>query len=112
MDEDQAPSKRTHPSLTPPPLFIQLSGNMLLLLLLQLYFAGQYQLCKTFPKGQSCHVGESRCSFPHYREEIQFWQLDRNGDFDIDLFVKQQRELLRTGTHDVFIAHVLHMQKK
>lgn len=58
---------------------------------------GKYMLCKTYPNGQSCKIGENRCSFPHFKEEIQFWILDRNDQFDIETFIATQRTNLRQG---------------
>ena len=64
----------------------------------QRHFAGKFIICNTFPAGRSCRVGEGRCSFAHFREEVQFWILDRNGHFDIEQFIMTQSDNLLQGT--------------
>ena len=58
---------------------------------------GKYMLCKNFTTGQPCKVGEMKCTFAHYQEEIHLWTLDRDGHLDIVEFMNAQKELLRTG---------------
>lgn len=61
-------------------------------------FSGRYKLCQQFVAGQPCRVAEAQCSFGHYQEELDLWEMDRQGQVNLAEFIDDQQEKLKTGT--------------
>ncbi|XP_064619080.1 3'-5' exoribonuclease HELZ2-like [Lineus longissimus] len=54
-------------------------------------FHGHYQLCRNFTKGRPCCLSERLCSFAHHLCEQQLWNMEKNGQFNINEFIKTNR---------------------
>ena len=63
-------------------------------------FNGQYKLCRHFtgPLPTMCTVGEENCSFSHNSVEQILWTREKEGTFNIQEFILQQRH----GGHQGF----------
>ncbi|XP_041364208.1 uncharacterized protein LOC121379626 [Gigantopelta aegis] len=51
-----------------------------------------YKICFHFTAGEPCSLGEEKCTFPHHVTEKRLWEMDRNGEFNIQSFI---REIMR-----------------
>ena len=49
----------------------------------QTTFGGKFKLCQQYQAGLPCKIGETNCTFAHSETEIDFWNLDRSGHFNV-----------------------------
>ncbi|XP_041364211.1 zinc finger CCCH domain-containing protein 7B-like [Gigantopelta aegis] len=48
-----------------------------------------YKICFHFTAGEPCSFGEEKCTFPHHVAEKRLWEMDRNGEFNIQSFIRE-----------------------
>ena len=49
------------------------------------------QMCQQFVSSQPCKIGEQRCTFPHNKNEMNLWYMERDGEFSLTHFMDELR---------------------
>ncbi|KAL8623914.1 hypothetical protein ACOMHN_054255 [Nucella lapillus] len=52
----------------------------------------EFKMCQQFVNSLSCKIGEHRCTFPHNKNEMNLWYLEREGSFSHVNFMEELRK--------------------
>lgn len=68
---------------------------------------GKYRLCQQYQEGNPCQIGEAKCTFCHSYEEMEFWEHDRDGSFNIQDFIGQKQMAAMTASRGMFYSDLV-----
>ncbi|XP_070186287.1 3'-5' exoribonuclease HELZ2-like isoform X2 [Littorina saxatilis] len=51
-----------------------------------------FKMCQQFANSLPCRIGEHRCTFPHNRQEMDLWYMERDGEFSVTHFIEELRK--------------------
>ena len=49
-------------------------------------------MCQQFTSSLPCKIGEQRCTFPHNKNEMNLWYMERDGEFSYTRFMDELRK--------------------